>query len=193
MLRRWAPTLVSPVLLVIAMASTLAWMGRSPICPCGSVGLWAGDVRSLENSQQFADAYSFIHVLFGVLLFWGLRPGRGLRPGWRAASMPVRVAAVTAFAVAWELIENSAFVIHRYREFTMSTAYAGDSILNSTGDVVFCLLGFYLASRLSWRASAAIVMVTEVVLGLWIHDGLLLNIVMLIHPIDAIRHWQLGA
>ncbi len=182
-----ALTFLAPVLLVTGMASTLAWMGRSPLCPCGSVGLWSGSVVSTENSQQFADAYSFIHVLFGVLLFWGLHLF------WRTASMPVRVAAVTAFAVAWELIENSAFVIHRYREFTMSTAYAGDSILNSTGDVVFCLLGFYLASRISWRASAAIVMVTEVVLGLWIHDGLLLNIVMLIHPIDAIRHWQLGA
>ena len=91
-----------------------------------------------------------------------------------------------------ELIENSEFVIHRYREATISAAYTGDSILNSTSDVLFCLVGFFIASRFSGRVSALMVVATEVVLALWIRDGLLLNVIMLLHPIEAIRRWQFG-
>ena len=92
--------------------------------------------------------------------------------------------------VLWEVVENSPFVIGRYREGTAAFGYHGDTVVNSAGDVLACALGFLLARRLGfWRALAVFVGV-EVALALWIRDGLLLNVVMLIYPIDAIEAWQ---
>jgi hypothetical protein len=100
--------------------------------------------------------------------------------------------AVTITEAAWEAIENTDAVINRYRETTVSLGYYGDSVLNSTSDVAFCILGFLIASRISGRASALGVLALEAILLVWMRDSLLLNIIMLFAPIAAIRRWQLG-
>lgn len=182
----WVHALGAQLPLLTAMAGFLLAMGRSPLCGRGVVALWASDIFSAQASQQIADAYSFVHVLHGVIFFWVLRAV------WPIASVPARLVCVTVIAVAWELVENSEVVIHRYREATISAAYTGDSVLNSTGDVLFCLIGFLIALRVGGRASAVTVLVTEAALVMWIRDGLLLNVVMLLYPVDAIRRWQLG-
>ena len=92
----------------------------------------------------------------------------------------------------WELIENSDFVIQRYREQTAALGYQGDTIVNSLGDILICGAGFLLANYLGIRKSLLLFLVTEVVLLLWIRDSLLLNVVMLIHPIEGIKEWQAG-
>jgi hypothetical protein len=94
--------------------------------------------------------------------------------------------------VAWEVAENTDAVINRYREATISLDYFGDSVLNSSFDALFCLVGFAIASRLPWRASVALIAITEVGLALTIRDSLLLNIIMLLYPVDAIREWQMA-
>jgi uncharacterized protein DUF2585 len=38
----------------------------------------------------------------------------------------------------------------------------------------------------------AMVVLLEISLTLLIRDSLLLNVVMLVHPIEAVRTWQLG-
>ena len=93
---------------------------------------------------------------------------------------------------AWEVIENTEFVIRRYRETTAALGYSGDSIANSLGDILTCVIGFMIAQRLGFRRTALAFAVTEAVLLLWIKDSLLLEILMLIYPIDAIKAWQLG-
>jgi hypothetical protein len=161
-------------------------MGRTPTYRHGPVRYWVGNIQSDQNSQQVSDPYTLTHVLHGVL-FYGLT---------RATMGPSSVAlrAVTAITAesAWEALENTDMVINRYRAGTVSLGYYGDSILNSVADIVACALGFLLAWRLPTRLSVAFVIGAEALLAVWIRDNLTLNIIMLVHPLDAIRRWQLG-
>jgi uncharacterized protein DUF2585 len=81
-------------------------------------------------------------------------------------------------------------IIQRYRAATISLHYYGDSVMNSMCDILSYMVGFGLAYLLPARVSIVAVVVLELALALWIRDGLFLNIVMLIHPIPAIRAWQ---
>ena len=49
-----------------------------------------------------------------------------------------------------------------------------------------------IARKLGWRRSIIVFLVIEAVLLVWIRDSLLLEIIMLVHPINAIKVWQLG-
>ena len=194
----WGPTGLGPtappawtdvaiVLLMIALSGALLHaMGRPLVYQHGPVRLWSGDVGGDQNSQQLADPYTFTHITHGVLLF-GLVGLAGRR-------LPVRSRVVIAIALecAWEVFENTDTVIQRYRATTVSLGYYGDSVLNSTGDILAATLGAVLAALLPvWLLVLAVVLI-EIVLALWIRDNLALNIVMLLRPIDAIRRWQGG-
>jgi len=172
--------------IIVAAALILLAMGQPPICRCGTVRLWQGEVMGPENSQQLTDWYSPSHLIHG-LLFYGLL--------WLVARRwPVGLRALTALVIesGWEILENSPVIIDRYREATISLGYRGDSVLNSVSDIVFMLIGFVLAARLPVAVSIALAIVLELVVGYMIRDNLTLNIIMLIWPIDAIRTWQAG-
>ena len=99
--------------------------------------------------------------------------------------------AITIEAV-WELIENTNSVIQHYRAATAALGYQGDTVLNSLGDIMCCAIGFILARKLGWGRSLIVFLATEVMLLIWIRDSLLLEIIMLISPINAIKVWQMG-
>ena len=99
--------------------------------------------------------------------------------------------AITIEAV-WELIENTNTVIQRYREATASLGYQGDTVMNSLGDIMCCGIGFMIARKLGWRRSLLVFIATEALLLTWIRDSLLLEILMLVHPINVIKVWQVG-
>ncbi len=174
------------IALVLAAAAILLWMGRPGICPCGTVKLWHGAVHSAENSQHLADWYTPSHVIHGFL-FYGL--------GWlvlRRRRLGERFVAAVAIEAAWELVENSPWVIDRYRHATMALGYTGDSVINSIADIGWMALGFWLARTLPVRVTAALAIAAEL-LTLWlIRDNLTLNVLMLLWPIDAIKAWQGG-
>ena len=176
--------LLTTVGLILATAAYLLWLGRSPICDCGYVLLWHGEVMSDENSQHLTDWYTPSHVLHGILFFGALWVvARRLSFGWR-------LAIATLVESTWEIVENSDAVIDRYRTATAALDYYGDSVLNTVSDLLAMVLGFWLASRLPVWASVAIVIGAEVVTITLIRDGLALNILQLLWPSDAISAWQ---
>jgi len=178
---------VVSTLLVVACALLLELaMGRPVAYRHGPVRLWSGNVESDQNSQQLTDAYSFTHVIHGAA-FYALM--RAVAPG---ATVATRLLAATTVESAWETYENTDTVIDRYRAATISRGYYGDSLVNSLGDVLACVLGFWLARWLPVRATVAWVVCVELALAWWIRDNLTLNILMLLHPLDAVRRWQMG-
>jgi hypothetical protein len=177
-----------PWLAIVAVLAGTAYQlrgqGRLWWCSCDYLLIWSGDAWSADNSQHLSDPYSFTHMLHGFVLC-GILALVAPR-----LSMTWRLFAAISVEALWELLENSEFVIRRYREGTAALGYHGDTIVNSLGDIVICGLGFLLARYLGFRRALAVFIVTEVVLLFWIRDSLLLNVLMLVYPLDAVRDWQ---
>ncbi len=179
------PWLVILVILLVTVYQ-LRTQGRMWICSCGQIYLWVGDVWSSDNSQHWFDPYAFSHLLHGVIFFWLLT--------WLLPRVPLmwRLGMAIAIESLWEVFENSAFIINRYRESTAALGYNGDTVVNTLGDIWICGVGFIIAFYLGFKRSLLLFVVVEVVMLFWIRDNLTLNIIMLIYPIEAIKIWQMG-
>ena len=182
-MRRILPWLTIAVVL-IGTALLLHCQGRLWLCSCDYLLLWSNDPWSSDNSQHLLDPYSFTHVLHGFLLC-GLLALIAPR-----LSVVWQLWLAVSIEAVWELLENSAFVIRRYREETAALGYHGDTIVNSLGDIFVCGIGFVLARHLGFRRTFALFVLTEVTLAFWIRDNLSLNVLMLIYPIEVVKEWQ---
>lgn len=179
----WAVAGLVAVTVVVLLA-----MGRVPICTCGYVKPWHGVVVSAENSQHLTDWYTFSHVIHGFA-FYGIFCLIGARLGW---SVGLRLVLAVALEATWEIVENTPMIIDRYRAQTIALDYYGDSVLNSVADIAAMVLGFVAAWRLPILLIVGLTIVMEVGVGWWIRDNLLLNILQLVYPTDAVLQWQRG-
>jgi hypothetical protein len=176
---------MAAAIVAIQVAAMLA-MGHSMICACGDIELWHAPTSGPGTSQHLTDWYSFTHVVHGFLLYmllWLVAPG---------ASFRLAMIAALGLEAGWEIIENTPAVIERYRETALAAGYFGDSVVNSLTDTLAMVLGFVVARRLPVWWSVVLVLGLELILALAIRDNLLLNVVQLIHPVEAISAWQAG-
>jgi hypothetical protein len=174
--------------IVAAAALTLYLMGHPLICKCGYVKLWHFDVQSAENSQHLIDWYTPSHIIHGFL-FYGLL---WLVSRFVPLSFGMRLVLAVAIEASWEVVENTDFVINHYREMTISLDYYGDSVINSVSDILFMVLGFFLAARMPVWLAVLIAVALEVFIGAMIRDNLTLNVLMFVWPLDSVLQWQQG-
>lgn len=178
------------VLIFVATALQLRLQGRLWWCNCRSF-FWTSDAWGSSTSQTFLDPYGFTHLLHGfmaaglMLLLFRFVVKRDVPTSWRL------VIALAGEAL-WEILENTNAVIDRYREATAALGYQGDSVVNSLGDMLCCAAGLLIARKLGWLRSLPIFIATEIALLFWIRDSLILEIIMLVYPLEAIKGWQLG-
>lgn len=179
--------IVAAGVVLLLMIVLLRTQGRLFLCACGQFEIWTSDTCSSNNSQQLFDPYSVTHVVHGFLFFYlVVLVFRRLAGGWQ-------VLLTLALEAAWEVFENSSFVIERYRTATAALGYQGDTVVNSLGDLACALIGFLIARQVGIRNSLILFALLELILILWIRDSFLLQILMLIRPIEALKLWQMCA
>lgn len=171
-------------LVAVAELST----GRSLFGPDGKFGWWESDVWSSENSQRVADAYSFSHIIHGMLFYAFLYLLSRKFP--KLLPMKYRFLIALLLEAGWEILENSPLIINRYREVTISLGYVGDSVLNSVSDVIMVAIGFVMARYSKVWITIALIIVFEIGCLLWVRDNLTLNVIMLVKPSETIKAWQ---
>ena len=176
--------IASTIVVCAAVALIEYWSGRSLLGPDGMFGWWDGNIWGNENSQRVADIYSFSHIIHGIVFYGFLF--------WVARKLPLKYRFLIALLVegGWELLENSSIIIDRYREATIAQGYVGDSVLNSTCDVLMMVIGFIVAKFSRIWLTILLIIAFELGTLYIVRDNLALNILMLVSPVESVKQWQ---
>lgn len=180
--------IIGGLLAIMTAHAVMLWlMGHPIICKCGYVKLWHGVAKSAENSQHLTDWYTPGHVIHGFLLYGALHLVLPRAP------FAVKLLIALGAETAWELFENTEYTINRYRANTIALDYYGDSVVNSLSDSLAMLAGFCIARAAPVPFTVMLAVALELLTGWAIRDGLALNVLMLLHPFEAIKAWQARA
>ncbi len=173
-------------LLFATQGAVLYFLGQPLICACGYITLYVSEIWSSQMSQQLFDWYTFSHIIHGFIFYVIL--------WWIFPRMPFlwRLAIAIGLEAAWEIAENTPWVIEAYRQQALAKGYVGDSIINSLMDTVAMVAGFLLARKLPWKLILILAIAMEIGVAYFIRDNLTLNILGFIHTFDFINEWQSG-
>ena len=97
------------ILIMAAAAGAEFSMGRKLWGVAGQPGFWSSDIWSQHNSQYFLDPYTLTHILHGVM-FYAL-----LSLVLRNLPVTSRMVIAVGLEAGWEVLENTNFIIERYR------------------------------------------------------------------------------
>jgi hypothetical protein len=178
--------LVASAAFVLLQAVSLAAMGLPLICACGTIDLWHGNPSGAQTSQHLTDWYTVTHILHGFGFYFAL---------WAVApriSLGMRLALAVGLEAGWEVLENTPFVMDRYRQSALARGYFGDSVINSVFDTLAATFGFLLARVMPIWSSVVLIVAIELFLGYMIRDNFTLNVIQLLHPSELISRWQSG-
>ena len=93
-------------------------------------------LEELIYSKDFLDIYSFSHASWGMILFFIV--------DYLEIDFYYGLYIVLLVKIIFEALENSEFVIRRYRKHY--DKYYGDSFINIVGDILCGVLGYLFAS-----------------------------------------------
>ena len=176
---------IAAMILVLQGAVILAF-GHPLICTCGTIELWHANAAGPQTSQHITDWYTFSHVIHGFLfylLLWLVAP---------RAPVGLRLALAVGIEASWEILENTPWLVERYRQGALARGYSGDSVLNSVADTFAMAFGFLLARLLPVWTTVALALGMELFTLTMIRDNLALNIIQLLYPTETISRWQTG-
>jgi hypothetical protein len=169
----------------LAIIGLVLWAWGQPlICTCGYVKIWEGFIWSSGNSQHIADWYTLSHVLHGVLIILLGRLARGLIP------FDVLLILAIVTGIGWEIVEHTDWVLSKFREATVYQGYLGDSVLNAMMDYVWMWAGFFVANALPTYGVFLLIVLMELIAGVFGRDNLTFTTIQLIHPLEAIDNYQ---
>lgn len=180
-------SLISIIFVILVM--NYEW--RLRISASWNIMFWVADIFSSENSQQMFDPYSFSHFQHWLVFFFFFRYIAAKIFNKKLDYYQLFLLAIMA---EWlrEISENSQYIINLYRNNTSALWYSGDTILNSVFDIFSCLLWAIFAHKVWWKWTLLTFFLIEIVMIVTLRDSLLLNVLMLSYPIEAVKNWQMG-
>jgi len=145
---------------ILALTAALNCYGAFFPGPDGKFGLWESNIWSSENSQRFADPYSFSHIVHGILFMrlW-------LVATQAAGSPPIIDRARNRSRLGNS--RNSPLIINRYREAPSRSVTSATACSNSLSDILMMTLGFLFAWRVKPWAGIVAVIAMEVGCAIW--------------------------
>jgi hypothetical protein len=133
--------------------------------------IWTSSLggKNDDSSQQLFDIYTLTHISHGIIFYTFFHSICKLPPIYSMSWSMI-------LEIVWELIENTNYVINKYRKTTVSRYYPGDSWINSIGDIWATYVGILIAMNASISVQTIIVVCLELFLYLLQGDNLLTNI-----------------